>query len=130
MSRHRKATVRSKWTLFCVCLYVCNDLEWETAYEQATKKGFQQNSSQGRERESFIMFFGRIQWIPPVKIEAPARGSYISLCRADHCHDLSIEILNILYDRHGPNPGFFILRTFEHLKSNALSYPELGLHLS
>ena len=52
MSRHRKATIRSEWTLFCVCLYVCNDLEWETANEQAPKeKGFQQNISQGREIE-------------------------------------------------------------------------------
>ena len=50
-SRHSKATIRSKWTLFCVCSYVCNNLEWETAYEQAPKKGFQQNISQGRERE-------------------------------------------------------------------------------
>ena len=31
MSRHRKATISS---------YVCNDLEWETAYEQAPKKVF------------------------------------------------------------------------------------------
>ena len=50
-SRHRKDTIRSKWTLFCVCSYVCNALEWETACEQAPKKGFQQNISQGRERE-------------------------------------------------------------------------------
>ena len=33
MSRYRKATIRSKWTLFCVCLYVCNDPEWETLYK-------------------------------------------------------------------------------------------------
>ena len=65
-----------------------------------------------------VQFFGRIQWIPPVKIVTPARESYVSLCRADCCHDLSIEILNILYDRHDPNPGLLILRTFEHLNSN------------
>ena len=29
-SRHRKAIIKSKWTLFCVCSYVCYDLEWET----------------------------------------------------------------------------------------------------
>ena len=51
MRRHRKATIRSKWTIFCVCLYVCNDTEWETAYEQAPKTGLKQNISQGRERE-------------------------------------------------------------------------------
>ena len=64
MSRQRKATIRSKWTLFCVCSYVCNDLEWETAYKQAPKQGFQQNISQGRERERKlhnVQFFGRIQ---------------------------------------------------------------------
>ena len=51
MSRHRKATIRSKWTLFCVSLHVCNDLEWETAYEEAPKKNFQKNISEERERE-------------------------------------------------------------------------------
>ena len=30
---------------------------------------------------------------------------------------LSRKILNILYDRQGPNTGFLILRTFEHLNS-------------
>ena len=31
---------------------------------------------------------------------------------------LSIEILNILYVRHGPNPGFWCLMFFEHLNSD------------
>ena len=53
-SRH---TIRSKWTLFCVCLYVCNDLEWETTYEQAPKKRFStEYFTRKRERESFILF--------------------------------------------------------------------------
>ena len=30
---------------------------------------------------------------------------------------LSRKILNILYDRQGPNTGFLILRTFKHLNS-------------
>ena len=55
-SRHRKATIRSKWTFFCVCPYECNDPEWGTAYKQSTKTGLIQNISQGREKESFIMF--------------------------------------------------------------------------
>ena len=51
MRRHRKPTIRSKWTHFCVCSYICNNPEWETAYEQAPKTGLKQNISQGRERE-------------------------------------------------------------------------------
>ena len=51
MSRHRNLQLHLNVPLFCVCSYVCNDLEWETAYEQAPKNGFQQNISQGRERE-------------------------------------------------------------------------------
>ena len=31
---------------------------------------------------------------------------------------LSIEILNILYDRHGPTTGFWCLMSFEHLNSD------------
>ena len=31
---------------------------------------------------------------------------------------LSIEILNVLYDRHGPNTGFWCLMSFEDLNSN------------
>ena len=34
-----------------------------------------------------------------------------------HCC-LNSKILNILYDRHSPNPGFWFLMTFEHLNSN------------
>ena len=60
VSRHRKDTIRSKWTFFCVCSYECNDPEWETAYEQASKTGLKQDILEGREREreieSFIMF--------------------------------------------------------------------------
>ena len=55
-STHWKATIRSKWTLFCVCSYVCNDPELETAYEQAPKTGFIQNISLGKEKKSFIIF--------------------------------------------------------------------------
>ena len=36
-------------------MYVCNDPEWETAYEQALKTGFKQNISQGRERERKVL---------------------------------------------------------------------------
>ena len=32
-------------------MYVCNDPEWETVYEQVPKTGLKQNISQGRERE-------------------------------------------------------------------------------
>ena len=38
----------------------------------------------------------------------PCTGQY-------HSQYLSIEILNILYDRHGLNPGFWFLMSFEHL---------------
>ena len=31
---------------------------------------------------------------------------------------LSIETLNILYDRHGPKIGFWCLMSFEHLNSD------------
>ena len=55
-STHWKATIKSKWTFFCVCSYVCNDPELETAYKQAPKTGFIQNISPGKEKESFIMF--------------------------------------------------------------------------
>ena len=37
--------------------------------------------------------------------------------KAGHCC-LSSEILNILYDRNGPNPGFWCLMSFEHLDSD------------
>ena len=51
-SRHWKATIRSRWTFFCVCLYECNDPEWETACEQAKKKtGLIQNISLGTEKD-------------------------------------------------------------------------------
>ena len=40
---------------------------------------------------------------------APLGGS------KEGCCCLSIEILNILYDRHGPNTGFWCLMSFEHL---------------
>ena len=56
MSRHWKATIRSKWTFSCVYLYVCNDPELETAYKQAPKTGFILNISLGKEKRSFIMF--------------------------------------------------------------------------
>ena len=52
MSRHRKATIRTKWTFLCVCSYVCNDAEFETAYKQAPKR----NLRLGKEKSSFIMF--------------------------------------------------------------------------
>ena len=42
--------------LFFVYSYVCNDPEFETAYEQAPKTGLKQNISQGKERDSLIMF--------------------------------------------------------------------------
>ena len=118
-SRHRKVTIRSKWTLSCVCLYVCNDPEWETAYGQAPKNGFQQHISQGRERELHnVQFLGESD--SPFKncgpftlviIHNPCAGQY-------HSQYLSIEILNILYDKHGPNPGFWCQMSFEHLNSD------------
>ena len=42
--------------LFFVCLYECNGITLETAYEQGPKTGFKKNISQGKERESLIMF--------------------------------------------------------------------------
>ena len=72
-SRHRKATIRSEWTFFCLCSYECNDSEWEIAYEQATKRGLIQNISPGREnclekeREKIIIlsFLGECMPSPP-----------------------------------------------------------------
>ena len=76
-----------------------------------TKKHQEQNISQGKERERLIMFsfFGRIQWIPPVKIGilGPEGSRHNNTV-------LSRKIINILYDRQGPNTGFLIQRTFEH----------------
>ena len=82
-----------------------------------TNQHQKQNISQGRERErekevDNVKFFGRIQWISPVKIgilgpKGLRHGNTV----------LSRKILNILYDRHGSNPGFLILRTFENLNS-------------
>ena len=122
-SRHRKTTIRSKWTFFCGSSYVCNDLEWETAYKQAPKKGFKQNISQERERKRKlhnVQFLGESNGFSTTKIVTPVRESYIisSLHMADHYQCLSRKNLNILYDRHGPNPDFLILRTFEHLNLN------------
>ena len=121
-SKHRKATISSKWTFFCVCLYVCNDTEWETAYEQTPKTGLKQNISQGRESESFIMFsFWGDPMDFPFKNCGPCTLVIIhkySCSGQHHSQYLSIEILNILYDRHGPNTGFWFLVTFEHLNSN------------
>ena len=55
---------------------LAHDIEYFTGkYEDRIgkmhrNKHLKQNISQGKERESLIMFsfFGRIQWIPPVKI--------------------------------------------------------------
>ena len=60
--RHWKATIRAKWTFLRVCSYVCNDPEFETAYEQAPKTGFRLNIPLGKEKKSFICsVFGRIR---------------------------------------------------------------------
>ena len=56
MSRHWKATIRTIWTFLCVCWYVCNDPELETAYKQAPKTSFRMNISLGKEKRNFIMF--------------------------------------------------------------------------
>ena len=42
--------------LFFVCLYECNGIELETAYESASKTGLEKNISQGKDRENLIMF--------------------------------------------------------------------------
>ena len=41
------------------------------------------HKGEGERKLHNVQFFGRIRWIPPVKIEAPARESYISLHRAE-----------------------------------------------
>ena len=70
-----------------------------------------------RERKSFIMFS---LWENPFKncgpctlvmIHNPCAGQYRS-------QYLNIEILNILCDRHSPNPGFWCLMSFGHLNSD------------
>ena len=57
-------------------------------------------------------FLGECNGFAPVKIGilGPEGLRYINAV-------LSRKILNILYDRQGPNTGFLILRTFEHLNS-------------
>ena len=118
MSRHRKATIRSEWTFFCLCSYECNDTEWENAYKQATKTGLIQNISLGREKESFIMFsFWGNQMDSPPKLRAlysgrkPSAGQY-------HCQHLSFENLHSLFNRNVPKTGIWCLMFCEHLNSN------------
>ena len=49
----------------------------------------------------------------------PAQRSIIQILAQDNTiSQLSIEILNILYDRHSPNTGFWCLILFEHLNSD------------
>ena len=115
-NRHRKATIRSKWTfsvaprMYVMILNGKLDNKFQTEY-----------FARKRERKFHnVQFMGESNGFSTTKIVAPARESYIrsSLHMADCCQCLSRIILNILYDRHGPNPGFVILRTFEHLNSN------------
>ena len=97
--------------LFFVCSYECNGTKLETAYEQAPKTGLKKNISQRKERELDNVQFLRRSTSPLKEILAPLGGFKAGYC----C--LSIEILNILHDRHGPNPGFWCLMSFEHLNS-------------
>ena len=65
-----------------------------------------------------MLSFGENPMDSPIQKLWPLLGNHTSLCMAiPHECCLSRKILNILYDRHGPNPGFLILRTFEHLNS-------------
>ena len=96
--------------LFFVCSYECNGTKLETAYKQGPKTGLKKNISKGKERELDNVQFLRSS-SPLKEILAPLGGS-----KAGYCY-LSIEILNILYDRHGPNAGFWCLMSFEHLNS-------------
>ena len=101
--------------LFFVCSYECNGIKLETAYEQAPKTGLKKDISQGKERKSLIMFsFSENHMDSPFK---NCHGALLGGSKAGHCC-LSSEILNILYDRHGPNPGFWCLMSFEHLNSD------------
>ena len=77
-----------------VCSYECNGIKLETAYEQAPKTGLKKNILQGKERELGDVQFLRKSPFPLKEILAPLGGSKVGYC----C--LSIEILNILYDRH------------------------------
>ena len=97
--------------LFFVCPYECNGIKLETAYEQAPKTCLEKNISQGKERELHNVQFLKRNPSPLKEILAPLGGSKAGY----YC--LSIEILDILYDRHGPNTGFWCLMSFEHLNS-------------
>ena len=97
--------------IFFVCSDECNGIKLETAYVQAPKTGLKKNISQGKKRELDKVQFLRRSPSPLKEILAPLGGSKAGYC----C--LSIEILNILYDRHGPNTGFWCLMSFEHLNS-------------
>ena len=111
--RHLFGSMRKTWPymkLFFVCLYECNGIKLEIAYEQASKTGLKKNISHEKERELDNSQFLRSS-SPLKEILAPMGGSKVGYC----C--LSIEILNILYDRHGPNTGFWCLMSFELLNS-------------
>ena len=101
--------------LFFVCSYECNGIILETVYEEAPKTGLKKNISQGKERESLIMFsfLGESHGFPLQKMPWALLGG----SKVGHCC-LSSEILKILYDRHGPNPGFWYLMSFENLSSD------------
>ena len=100
--------------LFFVCSYECNSIKLETAFKQAP--GLKKNISQGKERESLIMFSFKGE-IHLSSKEYACMAPVLGGSKVGH-YCLSIEILNILYDRHGPNPGFWCLMSFEHLNSD------------
>ena len=98
-----------------------------------TENRFKQNISQGREREREreggrerqrelhnVQFFQNHMDSPFKNCMAPALRSIIHILVQGNTNSqyLSIEILNILYDGHGPNLGFWCLMSFEHLNSD------------
>ena len=99
--------------LFFVYSYECSGIKLETAYEQVQKTGLKNNILQGKERKKKLDNVQFLRRSPsPLKeiaCMAPLGGSKMGYC----C--LSIEILNILYDRHGPSFGFWCPMSFEHL---------------
>ena len=122
MSGHIKATIRSKWTFFCVCSYGYNDPELENAYKQATKTGLIQNISLETEKERFIMFsfWGNKMDYPP-KLRALHRalhsGRKLSTGQY-HCQCLSFDNLYSSFNRNVPKTGIWFLMFCEHLNSN------------